>query len=152
MRNFCSGRDVLEFAIAREVESYEFYMDSAEQTENPTLIKTFEYLAREELKHKDRLELEVMKKGEVATTAVSVVWPEAGYYEADIKPEPNAAYQNLLNLAMQNEKASLRFYLDLATMTENENFREMLLELAEEEARHRALLAIKCDDILLKGN
>ncbi len=152
MRIFRSGRDVLEFAIAREVESYEFYMDSAEQTENPTLVKAFEYLAQEELKHKDRLELEVMKKNEVVTTAVNVIWPEDGDYGVDTEPEPNVAYQNLLNLAAQKEKASLRFYIDLAATAEYRNFRDTLLSLAEEEARHKALLEIKYDDILLKEN
>ncbi|MHC4159402.1 MAG: ferritin family protein [Planctomycetota bacterium] len=149
---FRSGRDVLEFAIAREVESYEFYMESAEQVEDPMLIKAFEYLAQEELKHKGKLELEVMKTGRVVATAVNVVWPEAGDYTVDIEPEPNVAYQNLLNLAMQKEKASLRFYINLAATAENKNFREMLLSLAEEEARHKALLEIKYDDILLKEN
>ncbi len=152
MRNFCSGRDVLEFAIAREAESYEFYMDSAEQVEDPALVKAFESLAQEELKHKGKLELEVMKTGRVVTTAVNVIWPEVADYRVDIEPEPNVAYQNLLNLAMQKEKASLRFYIDLAATAENRNFRDTLLSLAEEEARHKALLEIKYDDILLKEN
>ncbi|MHC4748106.1 MAG: ferritin family protein, partial [Planctomycetota bacterium] len=106
----------------------------------------------EELKHKGKLELEVMKTGRVVATAVNVVWPEVADYKVDIEPEPNVACQNLLNLAMQKEKASLRFYIDLAATAENENFREMLLSLAEEEARHKTLLEIKYDDILLKEN
>jgi rubrerythrin len=152
MRTFCSRRDVLEFAIAREVESYEFYMDSAAKVEDPMLVKAFEYLAQEELKHKGRLELEVMKKGEVVTAAVNVIWPEAGDYKVDTEPEPNAAYQNLLNLAAQKEKASLKFYINLAATAENRNFRDTLLSLAEEEARHKTLLEIKYNDIMLKEN
>lgn len=152
MKIFRSTRDVLEFAIAREVESYDFYMDSAAKVEDPTLVKAFEYLAQEELKHKERLELEIIKKGEVVATAVNVIWPEGGDYGADTEPEPNVAYQNLLNLAAQKERASLRFYINLAATAENRNFRDILLSLAEEEARHKILLEIKHDDMLLKEN
>jgi rubrerythrin len=62
------------------------------------------------------------------------------------------AYQNLLNLAAQKEKASLKFYINLAATVENRNFRDTLLSLAEQEARHKALLEIKYNDILLKEN
>ena len=54
--------EILEFAIAREAEAVHLYMAMAERVKDPATVKFFEDLVSEELEHKSRLELEVMKE------------------------------------------------------------------------------------------
>ena len=60
--------EILEFAIGREAEAVEFYMAMAERVTSPFVQQFFENLVSEELEHKSRLELEMMKEGLVART------------------------------------------------------------------------------------
>ena len=66
MQEFSSDSEILEFAVAREIESYKFFMVLADRMERPQMQKVFEGLAKEELEHKEKLELEIMKTGRVA--------------------------------------------------------------------------------------
>ena len=43
--------EILEFAIAREIEANRFYLALAERVANPEIRKVFEDLAAEELEH-----------------------------------------------------------------------------------------------------
>ncbi|MHC4156404.1 MAG: ferritin family protein [Planctomycetota bacterium] len=52
MKRFSSVDEILDFAIAREVEANEFYTQLAEQMENPSMRKVFEAFAIEETGHK----------------------------------------------------------------------------------------------------
>jgi len=49
-------------------------------------------------------------------------------------------------LAMQKEKAAFRLYTALAGMTDDPDIREMMLTLANEEARHKLRLEIEYDE------
>jgi rubrerythrin len=56
MGKFGSIDEVLEFAIDREIEANQLYMDLAQRTENVAMRKVFENFAKEELGHKANLE------------------------------------------------------------------------------------------------
>ncbi|MHC4574425.1 MAG: ferritin family protein, partial [Planctomycetota bacterium] len=49
MKRFSSTDEILDFAIAREVEANEFYMQLAERMDNPAMRKVFDEFAIEEL-------------------------------------------------------------------------------------------------------
>ncbi|MBE0664574.1 MAG: rubrerythrin, partial [Candidatus Aminicenantes bacterium] len=61
-------------------------------------------------------------------------------YLVDILPTPDMDYQEALIVAMRREKASFKFYNDLAAMAEDEPMRETFLDLAQEEAKHKLRL------------
>jgi rubrerythrin len=61
MGEFGSVDEVLEFAIDREIEANQLYMDLAGLTKNQAMRKVFEDFAKEELGHKAKLE--AMKAG-----------------------------------------------------------------------------------------
>ena len=69
MGEFGSIDEILEFAIAREVEANELYTVLANRVENPAMAELILEFAREELEHKAKLELEVIKRGKVSTEA-----------------------------------------------------------------------------------
>jgi rubrerythrin len=129
--------DILAFAIEREAQAAEFYMAMTERVQNPATQQFFEDLVTEELEHKSRLELEVMKEGIVAKTVgvlpeTSIDSPVVDLNEVRDEME----YKEALAVAIQKEKRSFRLYARLSGLVEEEELSETLLSLAEEEAKH----------------
>ena len=56
----------------------------------------------------------------------------------------------LILLAMEKEKVSFRLYIDLLAMVEDKQSRQTILELAEEEARHKMRFEIEYDRLLAR--
>jgi len=54
----------------------------------------------------------------------------------------------MLILAIKKEKVSFRLYVDMAELVDEAELREMLLTLAEEEARHKVRFEMEYDKIL----
>jgi rubrerythrin len=142
-----SIEEILELAIAREMEAYRLYMDMANRVVNPMTRKMFEDLAQEELEHKGKLELEVLKTGRVLPTAKL----DLSDYMTSDGPKIDMDYRDILVGAIQKEKISFRLYVDLAAAVEDGESREVLLSLAEEEARHKLRFEIEYDNLTAGG-
>ena len=145
MEEFESDEEILEFAIGREVSANQFYVDLADQMDNPTIRLLFENFAKEELRHKATLELEVMKRGKVVAAPQDTADLDQTDITVAIDPETNIDYKNALLLAINKETKSFRLYVDLAAMLKDKESREVLLSLAEEEAKHKARFEIEYD-------
>lgn len=151
-----SVSEILEFAIAREVEANEFYTALAGRVEDPAIQKVFEKLAREELEHKAKLELEVMKIGKVATEpqkrpdAEKLANLKIGEYIVDTGDPLAMHFVDVLILGIKKERVAFRFYVDLAAMIQDADLRETLLLLAEEEARHKVRFEMEYEKVTLK--
>jgi rubrerythrin len=128
--------EVLELAIAREIQAAQFYSEAAGRMGDPAMRAVLERLADEELGHKARLELETMKEGVVATTVGKLVDVGEPEYAEELEIGPGIDYKRVIEVAIQKERRSFRFYVRLAGIILEEELHEMLLELAEEEARH----------------
>ena len=148
MGQFESVEEIIDFAIAGEVESRDFYMKLAERMENPAMQKVFENFAIEELGH--RLKLEAIQRGEILLVEEQVKSLDIADYVVDVEPRPDMDYTDALVLAMKKEKAAYRLYLDLAAMAEDEELTDMFLSLAQEEAKHKLRFEIEYDDTVLK--
>jgi rubrerythrin len=150
MKKYNSVEEILDFAIAREVEANEFYMELAERMERPEMRKVFEDFAKEERGHKAKLE--AVKKGEfqISSNEEEVPSLDIADYVVDVEPKPNMSYAEALIVAMKKEKAAYRLYLDLASVAGNEELTDMFLSLANEEAKHKLRFEIEYDNIVLK--
>jgi rubrerythrin len=143
--------EILDFAIEREQESHDFYMDLAKKAERPGMGGLFTQFAREELGHKARLE--GIKKGTRSfNPAKQVVDLKIGDYLVDVAPSPTLTYQNALILAMKKEKAAFQLYTDLAAETGDAEVRQIFETLAQEEAKHKLRFEIEYDDMILTEN
>lgn len=142
--------EVLEFAIDREIEAHQLYIDLAARTQNPVMRKVFEDFAKEELGHKAKLE--AMKKGKTVASAPAAPDLKIADYVVGVEPTPNMDYKDVLILAMKKEKASFRLYTDLAAEVKNEAQSKTFLSLAQEEARHKLRFEIEYDNVVLKEN
>ena len=126
-----SVNEILEYAIAREVEANQFYMYMAKRMENPEMSKVCEEFAEEELEHKAKLELEVMKRGQVVSDF------DISDYMMDVGNEMEMDYEELLVFAIKKEETSVSLYTDLEAVIKDKESRETLLSLAQEETEHK---------------
>jgi desulfoferrodoxin-like iron-binding protein len=139
LSNFKSVQEILDFAIEKEEEARQFYLEWSNKLENKTLREQFVQFAGEENKHKERLQ-RVKSGSTFKPSAKQVTDLKIVDYLVDIVPTPDMDYQEALIVAMRREKASFKFYNDLAAMAEEEALHETFLALAQEEAKHKLRL------------
>jgi desulfoferrodoxin-like iron-binding protein len=139
LSNFKSIDEVLDFAIEKEEEARQFYMEWSDKLESKALREQFVVFAGEENKHKEKLQ-RVKTGSTFKASAKQVTDLKIVDYLVDIVPTPDMDYQEALIVAMRREKSSLKFYTDLAAMAQGEEMREIFLALAQEEAKHKLRL------------
>ncbi len=137
MIKFGSMEEILVFAVNKEEASYLFYTDMARVTEDKTVSRLFEDFAKEELGHREQLQLEIMKMGKVVSTDDD--WADRTRAEYDIEGEfpEDFSYTDALKLAIAKESAAFKLYVDLLKLTEDPEAIEMFTALAEDEVRHK---------------
>jgi rubrerythrin len=136
--------DVLEFAIARGLESHEFYMDLARLAVRAEVRDMIHRLAADELVH--RIHLQAIQAGEVpfaGDEAVGSLNIEGMLPE--VTPGPGMSYADLLVIGMKKEQAAVRLYTNLASIAANKAQRTALERMAQEEARHKLRLEVEYD-------
>lgn len=149
MDKFKSIDEILDFAIKREEEEYEFYIEWAEKVESH-LKPIFKKLAQEENTHKIKL-IEV-KSGKLKEFLESgskdVLDLKMSDYLLDVEVKPDVSFQEVLILAMKREKLAFKLYEDFANKSFDENIKNLFIALAKEEARHKLKLEMIYDDYL----
>ena len=146
-----SADDILDFAIEKEEDAYQFYTDLAGKVKAASMRKIFEEFALEEKGHKAKLKA-VKRSGALATTGNTVTDLKIGDYLVAAEPDADITYQQALILAMKQEKAAFKLYMDLAAATDDADLQALLLALAQEEAKHKLRFEVEYDDEILKEN
>ena len=142
-----SYEEVLEVAIDREIDANQFYLALASRVDDKEMREVFEDLAQEELEHKAKLELELMKMGKTVEIKQPPETPQRTYIISDNQSLLDMDYGSMLKLAMEKEEAAFRLYVDLVQNVHDTESREMLLGLAQEEVRHKLRFQIEYDMI-----
>ncbi len=138
MGNLDSIEEILEYAISREVEAYYFCLALAGRVDTPRMRQVFEDMAAEELEHKAKLELEMIKMGKtLPARQMPSGRPESDYIMSDSDAPLDMDYADMLLLGMEKEEAAFRLYVNLIPSVHDEESREVLLALAQEEVRHK---------------
>ena len=138
MGNVDSIEEILEYAISREVEAYYFCLALAGRVDTPRMRQLFEDMAAEELEHKAKLELEMIKMGKtLPARQMPSGRPESDYIMSDSDAPLDMDYADMLLLGMEKEEAAFRIYVNLIPNVQDEESREVLLALAQEEVRHK---------------
>jgi len=151
MNSFEAIEDLLAFAIRKEREAADFYVELAGSVREQGMAEVFHELAAEERQHEALLQ--AVKVGDLELSAAGNV-PDLKIadYMVKTRPEPGMSYQDALILAMHREKASFRLYSNLAAVTNNATVRQMLLGMAQEEAKHKLKLEVQYDQVILTEN
>jgi len=151
---FGSVQEILEFAIQKEEEARDFYLEWSGRMEKASMKKQLQDFANEELKHKEKLT--AIKTDKLQMQALNpekkVIDLKIGDYLVDVDPSTELDYQGALILAMKKEKKSFKLYNDLAEMTPNKDIRTLFLGLAQEEAKHKLRLETEYDEYILTEN
>ena len=139
-------KSILEVAIGREEEAYEFYANVAERMTNPAVKEIFGQLSQDELGHKMFL-LAAQKDDQiVAKLPVPADYKVAEATELpalsiDMKPADAVA------LAMKKEQQSVELYRGLAQAASDPTLAAMFDNLARMELGHKARLETMFVDI-----
>ena len=144
--------EILNFAIDREQEAHDFYIDLARKTAQPDMKQIFTHFANEELGHKKMLSS--IKEGKKLLPRPGKVL-DLKLAEYLVKVDPSSEdldYQQALILAMQREKAAFRLYTDIAEATDDEEMKRTFLALAQEEAKHKLRFEVEYDENILIEN
>jgi rubrerythrin len=149
---FKSADEILEFAIANEVEASRFYTDLAAKMDNSAMRKALEDFACEEQGHKAKLEAVKREKRAFEAKAIESQSLDLADYLVQSEPAPDMTYAEALILAMKREKAAYRLYMDLAATVGAGELAEMFRALAAEEAKHKLRFEIEYDDVVLKDD
>ena len=143
---------VLDFAIQKEQEAADFYTELAKKMKNKAMKDVFEGFAREEMGHKSKLQ--AVKKGKRLVPAEKAILDlkigDSLVVESEHKE--NMSYQEALIVAMKAEKEAFKLYSNLAAVTDDTAMRELLMGLAQEEAKHKLRFEIEYDEMILTEN
>ncbi len=147
--DFESVDQVLDYAIKKEEEAFQFYTDFASKMNRPHMKKLFEEFAQEEKSHKAKLL--AAKEGKLMIGSEQKILDlKLGDHLIDVELDSNLGYQDALIIAMKAEKAAYKLYNDLAEVTDDESLRNTLLSLAQEEAKHKLRFEVEYDDYVLE--
>jgi rubrerythrin len=145
MKQWKSADEVLDFAIGNEEEAEAFYNDLAEKVDTEAMKTVFRGFAAEEAGHKAKL-LKVKASGSFGASEKTIVDLKIGDYLVDITPEKDISYQDALIVAMKKEKAAWKLYMDLHNSVDDAALKDLMLSLANEEAKHKLRFEVEYDD------
>jgi rubrerythrin len=133
-----SLQNLIEKAIKNEEEARTFYLGLFDLVQDPLAKETLEYLAGEELTHKEFLLAYL--KGDKKFTALAMDEP-IDYHIAqyadmpDLKKNMNSSEVYLV--AAHRELNSYNFYKGLAGTQPSGEVKDMLLKMANQELKHK---------------
>ncbi len=149
--DFNNLNEIIDFAIASEVESEEFYRSVAEQESfSGKKAMLLEYAA-EEKKHQTLLE--ELKAGKLGKNMEDYQFKwitdiKRSNYVHEVAYQPGMAYQEILMLASKREEKALKLYNDLQVKAETDDAKKVFKILCQEEAKHKLALETMLDDYL----
>lgn len=129
--------EVLELAISREIEARNFYLALAERLDDPALSKMLEDFADEEAEHRAKLEMELMKNGVVVDNSRQDRNFQTSDYVVSHEAQIKLDLKDLLEICIQKEDASFRYYADMLPHAEDKETKETLLAIIEDEIKHK---------------
>lgn len=134
---FKTYEDVIEYAIQREKDSISMYLDLAQRMSTPSLQKAFVEFAKEEQEHAKALEFELIKAGKSVDFNKDEFVFETDPPLDDPDMTIDIDFKEALLLAVKKEESSFKLYSELAGHAKDPELKNALLQLAEEEVRHK---------------
>lgn len=128
---------VIETAIQREEDAYNFYLDLSQRVNDAMAKETTEFLASEEQKHKAFLMAyrDGQYAGALKMNAV-IDYKIADYLDRP-DPEKNLQSKDVYLIAAHRELNSYNFYTALAEIQPEGEVKDILLRMASEEKKHK---------------
>jgi rubrerythrin len=146
---------ILDQAIRFEEDAYAFYTKAVEMVRQPHIREALQDLAKEEVKHK--LRLQELRAGNTSLIMAArqqrkIQDLKLAEYLVPRPIEENATFQDVLIVAMHREKSSNEFYSTMAGLAEQEAAKSLFTFLADEELMHKSKVESLYDEVVYKGN
>lgn len=130
--------DILEMAIKREEDAYDFYMDIISKVVDPGVQNTLTFIAGEEKKHKAFLiDYRDGRFGDKSLRMSDVVDYKIAEYLEEPEIKENSKPEDVYLVASHREARSHQFYTEMANLHAEGKPRDMLLKMANEELKHK---------------
>ena len=130
--------DILEIAIKREEEAYDFYVDILARVIDESVKGTLEFMAGEEKKHKAFLvSYRDGHFGDKGLRMSDVIDYKIAEYLEEPEIGKHSKPEDVYLLASHREARSHQFYTELANLHAEGELRDMLLKMANEELKHK---------------
>ena len=142
-------REIIQFAIEREIESMNFYTRASQRVKLSGTKELFEDFAKQEEKHKQKLE--AYRQGKIVLAKIqSIPDLKISDYLVDTELTPQSSYADILRVAMKREERSVKLYTDLKEKNDDKGLVELFTFLVQEEMKHKLYLEKLYDDEILK--
>ena len=133
-----SVSEIIDLAIQREEEAYDFYMDIYNKLEDQSVKNAIEFIAGEEKKHKAFLVgYREGNYGAAALRMTEIVEYKIAEYLEEPEITEDTSSQEVYLVAAHRESRSHKFYAELANMHSERELKTMLLKMANEELKHK---------------
>jgi rubrerythrin len=130
--------DILEIAIKREEDAYDFYMDIISKVVDPGVQDILTFIAGEEKKHKAFLmDYRDGHFGDKGLRMIDVVDYKIAEYLEEPEINENSKPEDVYLVASHRELRSHQFYTEMANLHAEGEPRETLLKMANEELKHK---------------
>ena len=149
--HFDSIDQVLDFAVSKEEEARDFYLEWAEKVRNSGIQEVLKEFAGEEQKHKDLI-LKVKAGGSFKTKPGEVIDLKIGDYFVTIDPDETMTYQEALQVAIQREIGAQELYRYLEQRSNEATLKSLFEKLALEESKHKQRLEQMFDEDVFTEN
>lgn len=128
--------EILDFCIEQEEASFKLYSALADLMEQSEMTRLFKELAALEAGHKQRFQDLKKRKIQLCVEANA---PEIEFREdlPPIGPGFHMGCQQAIGLAIKKEVIAAVVYTKLAEIVKDENLRNLLWSIADEERRHK---------------
>jgi rubrerythrin len=141
--DFETVKQVLNFAIAREKESYDAYFELAKLITEPEVRSMFEEFAADELQH--ALRLEAIEAGDLKIDIEKIGSLGIAENLQSRKITADMDYVDALAAAIIKEQNAYNLYTLLASKVDKQVIKEIFLHIAREEAKHKLKLEVEYD-------
>ena len=130
--------EIIDMAIQREDAAYDFYMDIHHKVQDASVKETVEYIAKEEIKHKEFLVgYRAGNYGSDSLRMADVVDYKIAEYLEEPEIDSDSSREEVYLIASHREARSHLFYTELAGMHADSELKTMLLKMANEELKHK---------------
>lgn len=142
-------REVIQFAIEREIESMDFYYKASLLVRPSGTKDLFLDFMKQEEGHKKKLE--EVKEGKMVIGKIEKIPNlKISDYLVDTELKPDISYADILRIAMKREERSVKLYSDLNEKNEEEGLKNLFTFLIQEESKHKYAIERIYDDEVLK--
>lgn len=145
--------EVIDFALERERESQDMYLDYARKTDRIGFRQLLLSMADMEKEHENKLkELKERKDQASLLSAAQSIKARLTDFMVPAEFSPDMDYEDFLVLIIKREEKAQKLYEELESLAANTEMKELFSWLAEEEKKHKAWAQDRYDLEILKDN